>query len=96
MRKVRAKKTALNRGKKQRVTVDESVELSSRAIKQRMSDMAPILRRRPGEYLPKPISISSSSSSGSGSNSVYASSSMSTLAVRGAAPVPVPPSARGE
>ena len=34
VRKVRVKKAAVNRAKKQRVAVDESVELSSRAIKQ--------------------------------------------------------------
>lgn len=46
-------KAAAARGKRQRVTLDESVELSSRVIKQRMADMGPTLRRRPGDYLPK-------------------------------------------
>jgi hypothetical protein len=48
-----AVRAIVKRGKKQRVTVDETVELSSRAIKQRMADMGPILRRRPGDYLEK-------------------------------------------
>ena len=33
VRKIKSKKVVLNRGKRQRVTVDENVELSSRAIK---------------------------------------------------------------
>lgn len=41
------------RGKRQRVTVDGSVELSGKVIKQRMADVNSILRRRPGDLLPR-------------------------------------------
>ena len=42
-----------SRGKRQKVTVDGVVELSGKLIKQRMADVGPILRRRPGDLLPR-------------------------------------------
>ena len=41
------------RGKRQKVIVDGVVELSGKLIKQRMADVGPILRRRPGDLLPR-------------------------------------------
>ena len=62
-------------------TVDEIVYFAV----QRMSDMAPILRRRPGDYLPRlPKGNAGSSSSGYGQQ----------LSIRNV--VPVPPSAKGK
>jgi hypothetical protein len=49
--KARARKVPQNKAKRQRVTVDESVELSSRVIKQRMADLRPILRREPEDLM---------------------------------------------
>jgi hypothetical protein len=49
--KARARKAPQNKAKRQRVAVDESVELSSRVIKQRMADLRPILRREPEDHM---------------------------------------------
>ena len=44
---------AAGRGKRQKVVVDDRVELNPKVIKQRMADVSPILRRRPGSLLPR-------------------------------------------
>ena len=46
-------RTRGGRSKRQKVTVDGVVELSGKLIKQRMADVGPILRRRPGDLLPR-------------------------------------------